>query len=1185
MSSVYKGGFILATQQDRVLPTSSPSDLLIYTGNSNQNIHIGCSNSKTTFIRIASNADTDFTGIMTVHSNICMSNTIGKSTFYSLSNYIGINNPLPSEALDVNGNIKLYGNIENIAASIYKAGFALSKSSQWVLSDSTSNDLLIYTGLNNQNILIGCSNSQKSFIKIASNADTDFAGIMTVHSNICMSNTIGKSTLYSLSNYIGINNPLPSQSLDVNGNISLSGNLENIVASVYKGGFALSKNPAWVLSNSSVNDLMIYTGNSNQNILIGCSNSSKTFIKISSNADTDFVGIMTLHSNICLSNTVGKSTLYSLSNFIGINNPTPSEALDISGNIKLSGNFSCSAITSTLITSQNTISGSLSNTYGFSTKNASINGVLVMDQVFIYSVGGNLGINQPNPVCALDVIGDVNFSGNLVKNGQNFSAVQWQASQSNVFLTFSNVGIHTPTPLYPLDVSGKARVTSDFYIGGNSSNAGIASFGGNVNISGSTSLSNAFYVTGPSVFINTVDIRDRFTSYSNVNFMGQVNVFNTSSFHSNMSCDTTFTTNTLIVQSNATLSNVYVSGLVTVNNKFDVYDTATFHSNVVFLASASTPLNVSGPLEVQNYANFHSNVIVTGSTMLSNTLDVYFPANIQSNLVVTGYTTLSNTLNVYNPTNLRSNLVVSGNTIMSNSLDVYNPTNIRSNLTITGPTIMSNTLDVFNQAILRSNLTVTGSTTMCNTLDIYNQVNLRSNLYVTGPSTLSNTLDVYNQTTIRSNLYVTGPSTLSNTLDVYNQVNLRSNLYVSGPSTMSNTLDVYNSTNLRSNLVVTGKTTLSNTLDVYNPTNLRSNLVITGPTTMSNTLDVYNPTNLRSNLVVTGPTTMSNTLDVYNQTTLRSNLYVIGPTTMSNTLDVNNQTTLRSNLYVIGPAIMSNTLNVYNETNLQSNLTVSGATTMNNTLDVYSYTNIRSNLIVTGPTTLSNTLDVYNTTTVKSNLQVSGMTEMTDIFASGDTTLNGNVNIDGQGIFQVQVASIFSSNLSCDGNAAFNNIDFSGSLTNNGFPFVSGSGSGGGGGGTLLGPLNSNTIITSSNDNVHNVISYASIDLFGYNYSGTALSNINPYTYAFGNDGHSVITHYGIELLNGGSTDASKSNQAYSLSNVCYDVVSWNGVEMVNSVTPSNLYPLFNADQAFTFLYDVINSLTTRILILESHFP
>jgi hypothetical protein len=82
----------------------------------------------------------------------------------------------------------------------------------------------------------------------------------------------------------------------------------------------------------------------------------------------------------------------------------------------------------------------------------------------ITRINSNLGIGK-SPSYALDVLGDINFSGTFRQGGTPYVGSQWTTSNNHIFITGSNVGISWTTPTYPLEVDGDVRVGNLLQIG------------------------------------------------------------------------------------------------------------------------------------------------------------------------------------------------------------------------------------------------------------------------------------------------------------------------------------------------------------------------------------------------------------------------------------------------------------------------------------------------------------------------------------------------------------------------------------------------------------------------------------------------------------------------------------------------------------------------------------------------
>jgi hypothetical protein len=239
MSAPYKASFALAPSNTSILPGSLCNDLLIWTGNSNQNILFGVSNVNTymsvsgsgnmslsgnvafsnqlqlsgimltqrtsAFTNNVTSAITALQGFAYVNGDvqITMSNVqsnairfIQNSTEYmriSSNGFVGIGTSTPTVTLDVNGNIKFNNGALVISSNNSTIGFLTTAASTGsYANNATSGDLILRSQFNNVHIV---PNQQ----------------------------TLGSSILCACSNgYVGISTANPGYPLDVNGIVKSS---------------------------------------------------------------------------------------------------------------------------------------------------------------------------------------------------------------------------------------------------------------------------------------------------------------------------------------------------------------------------------------------------------------------------------------------------------------------------------------------------------------------------------------------------------------------------------------------------------------------------------------------------------------------------------------------------------------------------------------------------------------------------------------------------------------------------------------------------------------------------------------------------------------------------------------------------------------------------------------------------
>jgi hypothetical protein len=165
-------------------------------------------------------------------------------------------------------------------------------------------------------------------------------------------------------------------------------------------------------------------------------------------------------------------TLDNTNDRVGINQAVPTEALDVVGNVLISGNLntgnvtalglSSSTLDTDLTTTDNLSLTAIPNTskpdvlmYDSTTKSVSYGAIPVQDLTPITldttNTPNRVGINKAEPIYTLDVNGSLR-TGKLIVLGSSSETLIWTDTPNNF------VGIGTTTPTTLLDVDGNAKI-------------------------------------------------------------------------------------------------------------------------------------------------------------------------------------------------------------------------------------------------------------------------------------------------------------------------------------------------------------------------------------------------------------------------------------------------------------------------------------------------------------------------------------------------------------------------------------------------------------------------------------------------------------------------------------------------------------------------------------------------------
>lgn len=721
----------------------------------------------------------------------------------SATNRVGINTAGPTEALEVTGNIKASG---NVSASGTISGSNLSTSGGITVTGTGTFDTIVanIATINSTLTVDGSTlvvnpTTNRVGIGVASptvaldvlgdikaTASATFGGNLAVDTNVLFVDTAA--------NRVGINNASPLQPLDVIGNIKTSANalVGNLADTA--GALRLTLTPSgnnFHYAQVPGGAIGVIHGFANSNTLTNPG--AKLLAVFNDNAVTEKFSIsqagnVSITGNASIAGTLsvtGASTLAAVnatngvfsgdlnvgsnalvvvdsSNRVGINQPTPAEALDVVGN----GLFTGTVTAANLSTSGSLTTGAITATTG------TFSGNVVVDTnvLFVDTATNRVGINKAPTLAELDVNGGAAISGTLAVTGiSTLGTVNASSLSSSGALSVTgtstlgvvNAGAVTGTALAS---SGTLNVTGISTLG--TVNASALSSSGTLNVTGISTLGtvNAGAVTGTSL-----------ASTGTLNVSG---------------ISTLSTTNTGVL----TASNATVTGSLSVNGATTLGDVSG--DNVTFNAStASTPngLKFDGNTLVIDAANDRVGINKTSPAV---TLDVVGDTTI-SGALSSGSITLSGAA-------IAGNLTVNGNSTLGNAgSDI---------LTLTGTTVTTPNGLNFDAGTLvidaNNNRVGVGASPGAFTLDVVGTFRSTNN------ATIGNALTVSSTATFGGNVNLTNPAgNLTVDTNVLFVDATGNRVGINKTPSLAD-LDVNGSAAISSTLAVTGATTMSGNLTV-----------------------------------------------------------------------------------------------------------------------------------------------------------------------------------------------------------------------------------------------------------------------------------------------------------------------------------------------------------------------------------
>lgn len=583
-----------------------------------------------------------------------------------------------------------------------------------------------------------------------------------------------------------------------------------------------------------------------------------------------------------------------------------------------------------------------------------------------------IGLNKSSPSYLLDVNGDanisgnLNFSGNLLQNGSPYIGSQWTTSAANIYYNTGNVGIGTSTPFYQLDVAGNANISVNAFVrnnlavGSTSASANLDVMG-NARISGNLNVDNGLLWTDPinnRIGINntnpqqvldvkgSANISDNIIINGNANISGNLGIVGNIIGRSNL----------IILNGNIGIGTDNPQQFLTISDpsspfiRFDRSGATRFDFEVG-MDGTSDLLFRGGANAVGTGLKEFFRISGAGLVGITTT-------SPQANLDVVGNTRISGNLNVGNGllwANTTTNRVGILNTNPQQALDIAGSANISGNLFVGGATATETTRAIIKNDIVDTLTNGTTSGTSINMLGLNNNVRTwyfgsdgatsgNTQLYLGTSGGTANDPDYfcYWDTSGRMMLYtpVSGSITAPNNTDLFTvrgNANIVGNIlftgnlfqngapYVGSQWTTSGPNIYYNVSNGN---VGIRTTTPKFELDVNGNINLTGNLFQNGsPYASSQWSTGIGNINYTGNVGINNPTPIY-ALDVAGDSNIGGNVY-------GNNFYIRNDCLLEAGDF----SILNGNLTVYERFNAFGESMLSGNLTVYNS-DIYNYGNI-----------------------------------------------------------------------------------------------------------------------------------------------------------------------------------------------------------------------------------------------------
>lgn len=479
----------------------------------------------------------------------------------------------------------------------------------------------------------------------------------------------------------------------------------------------------------------------------------------------------------------------------------------------------------------------------------------------------SIGIQNSNPIYTLDIIGDINYTGNLLNNGnivitETTNSSLW--SQGGNFIYYSNkvsIGSNTQNS-YIFNVNGNS------YFLGNLETSGDISCNNLTCSNNLTSKNNILsnLIVNTSAVLNC-DLNlplNNITCNNILGTIGNLSELNVVSGSGIINCKYLY-----VSDSNHFASNVIFEQAIAVYGKTNLMNDLNINTDKFQVSSASGNVNIYGNLTVGNSTKLNGTLTVSNDTTLNK-------LTVNNNAYFNGISNFNG--NIYGLTSNASfgNLTVT-NGIVGDSLSlnlnnvVVNPINQTVNIKYTTPSndYQTGALIVNGGVGINGALNLSGPIVSNVGISVFDNVKTdgsiecSENLKVNTNCLIINNLEVGNN--IKSSSITTGNIGLTGNCVVGGNLNIGQNLLVSNTITCNNDLEVLgglnctNTSNFSGGLMINSKF-IPDTISTYQILSTYSGMTFTiGSTTILTTINLPSNTPGLSYKIMIGPTYTTNT--------------------------------------------------------------------------------------------------------------------------------------------------------------------------------------------------------------------------------------------------------------------------------------------------------------------------------------